>query len=67
MTSEPLAPYMLSRAEAARYCGVSLSTLKLWMAGGIVRPVQMPFVNRVLFRRRDLEAFCQAQPERGEQ
>ena len=55
-------PFLLSRTEAARYCGVSLSTFKVWIRAGVVRPVQVPLVSRVLFRRADLEAFCRALP-----
>jgi len=55
-------PFLLSRAEAARFCGVSLSTFKVWTRAGVVRPVRVPLVSRVLFRRADLEAFCRALP-----
>jgi len=54
---------LLSRTEAARFCGVGLTTFKRWTRAGIVRPVEVPLVNRRLFRRSDLETFCQRLPQ----
>jgi len=49
---------LVSEPIAAELCSVSLPTLRKWVAGGLIRPVDLPGnLRRNLYRRVDIEAF----------
>ena len=56
----PIEPLLLSEADAARMCSVSLVTFRKWVADGRINKVFLPdAMRRNLYRRDELVAFVQ--------
>lgn len=55
---------LLDIKEAARYCGVGLSTFKKWKSTGMVRSVPMP-IKKLLFDKFDLDEVINRNKEDG--
>lgn len=54
-------PILVDELEAARLCGVSRPTLRLWVDEGLIAKVPLPGnLRRNLYRLSDLEAFVAA-------
>jgi len=50
---------LVSEPIAAELCSVSVPTLRKWVAGGLLHPVELPGnLRRNLYRRVDIEAFA---------
>ncbi len=52
-------PILVDENEAARLCGVSRPTFRLWAAAGLINKVTLPDgCRRNLYRTADLEQFA---------
>jgi excisionase family DNA binding protein len=55
----PSQRFLLSEDDGSCMMGVSKPTFRKWVAGGLIRPVEMPCgERRRLYRRADLEQFA---------
>jgi hypothetical protein len=50
---------LLSFHHSAEYCGVTQQTIRRLMARGILTPVRLPAVRRILFDRLDLDRMIE--------
>jgi hypothetical protein len=50
---------LLSFNSSAEYCGVTQQTIRRLMARGVLTPVRLPEVRRVLFDRHDLDRLIE--------
>ncbi len=51
---------LLSFNSSAEYCGVTQQTIRRLMARGVLTPVRLPEVRRILFDRQDLDRLIEA-------
>jgi len=50
--------FLLSQADIAEMCGVSLPIVRRWVAGGLLRSVRLPYLQRrQLYRLEDVANF----------
>jgi hypothetical protein len=58
--SEVLQQRLMSFDASAKYCGLTGQSLRRLMLRGILRPVRIPTLRRVLFDRQDLDELIEA-------
>jgi hypothetical protein len=58
--SEVLQQRLMSFDASAKYCGLTGQSLRRLMSRGILRPVRIPTLRRVLFDRQDLDDLIEA-------
>ena len=58
--SEVLQQRLLSFDACAKYCGLTGQSLRRLMSRGILRPVRIPTLRRVLFDKQDLDELIEA-------
>jgi excisionase family DNA binding protein len=51
---------LLSFNSSAEYCGVTQQTIRRLMARGVLTPVRLPEVRRILFDRQDLDRLIES-------
>jgi len=57
--SEVLQQRLMSFDASAKYCGLTGQSLRRLMSRGILRPVRIPTLRRVLFDRQDLDELIE--------
>jgi excisionase family DNA binding protein len=51
---------LLSFTSSAEYCGVTMQTIRRLMDRGVLTPVRLPEVRRILFDKQDLDRLIEA-------
>ena len=61
MVTEPeVVQRLMSFDASAKYCGLTGQSLRRLMSRGILRPVRIPTLRRVLFDKQDLDELIEA-------